>query len=101
MPRPATPPPLTHVLSGTWPNAELDGEVGAEYCQHLAAVLVKRLADLGWSYRELERQSGVSYRAISQVANGLSAPDLRTIARLEVALRTDLLPRRRRASHDA
>ena len=95
MPRPTTPPPLSHVLSGKWPNAELDGDVGAQYCQHLAAVLVKRLADLGWSYRELERQSGVSYRAISQVANGLSAPDLRSLGKLEVALDVDLLPRRR------
>ena len=96
MSRPALPAPAQHIVTGAWPNAVLDGDIGARYCQDLAAALSERLTALGWSFRELERQSGVSYRAIAQVARGLAAPDLRTVARLERALRTDLLPRRRR-----
>ena len=98
MARPPQPPPVTHVVSGSWPRAELDEDVAARYCQDLAAALSKRLTALGWSYRELERKSGVSHRAAAAIAQGLAAPDLRTIARLELALEVDLLSWRSRTA---
>jgi hypothetical protein len=96
MTRPQLPPPAAHVVAGGWPAATLDGDIGARYCQDFAAALTDRLDTLGWSFRRLERESGVSYRAVAQIVRGLAAPDLRTVARLEFALQTDLLPRRRR-----
>ncbi len=97
MTRPKLPPPAAHVESGVWPDAALDGDIGARYCQDFAAALTDRLDTLGWSFRQLERESGVSYRAVAQIVRGLAAPDLRTVARLELALQADLLPRRRRS----
>ena len=38
-------PPRSHVVSGEWPEAELDGDSGAAYAQTIARALRDALAD--------------------------------------------------------
>ena len=82
--RKAQQAPIDHVVTGEWPEAELDGDIGAAYAQDFA----RRLRDAidGRSYPVIAELSGVPRMTISVLVAGKSYPTLLTIARLEAAL---------------
>lgn len=82
--------PNAHVKRGEWPNATLDGTAAAVYAQHVARLLDAAMGDR--SRREVARLTGLSDVTIAAVLSGDNYPDLRTLARLEDALNTRLLP---------
>lgn len=82
--------PNRHVTHGTWPTATLDGTPAALYAQHVARNLKAAIGDR--SHREIARTTGLSDVTIAAVLAGTNYPDLRTLARLETALNTRLLP---------
>lgn len=92
MGRPTRPPPVGHVVSGDWPHARLDDNVGANVGQAFAAQL--QAAIEGMSLREVERRTGVDHTTVVKIVSGVSWPDLITIAKLEAGLDRDLWPGR-------
>jgi ribosome-binding protein aMBF1 (putative translation factor) len=89
---PSSDRPVDHVLEGHWPRAKLDGNRTAFYCQAIAAAAERAIAGLGWSRRELARRAGISRPTLSNVLDGLTAPNISTLAQLETALEVELLP---------
>ena len=75
---------------GSFPEGSLHAGDALE--GHLAAALAIRLRDgIGdWSIRYVGAISGLNHQTIRNILNGTTWPDLRTIARLEVALKTQL-----------
>ena len=79
--------------AGTWPQATLDGDPVAVYCQAAALSLTQELERRRWSLREVARLTGISHRTLGYLIAGQTVPDLGTIALLETALQKPLLPR--------
>jgi hypothetical protein len=90
MPRRPTEAPRDHVVSGEWPEAELDGDPGAAYAQAIARALRDGLRER--SIRSIGRDAGVADVTVAAVLSGANHLDIRTLARLEAALNTPLLP---------
>ena len=95
--RPMPPPPRTreHPAAfleehGSFPEGPFTREMPRE--GHLAAALAIRLrGGIGnWPIRYVGAISGLNHQTIRNILNGTTWPDLRTIARLEVALKTRL-----------
>lgn len=86
--------PLTYVVSGTWPTAELaaDAPPSAHYGQALALRLDEAIARADVSLRVLGERAGVSHATISRLRRGEVLPDIGTIARLETTLGAPLWP---------
>ena len=87
----ARPHPVTYLEEGgTYPDGPFREKIPWEVL--LAAALSKRLRDrIGdESIRYIGKISGLHPQTILNILNGKAWPDLRTIARLERALRTQL-----------
>ncbi|TJZ99984.1 helix-turn-helix transcriptional regulator [Actinacidiphila oryziradicis] len=86
--------PATYVASGNWPYARLveDAPVSAYYGQAFARKLAEAMATSEIGLRTLGDKAGVSHATISRLLRGMVLPDIGTVARLEVALRTGLWP---------
>lgn len=82
-------PPLSYVVSGTWPEAELSEPV-AVYAQDVARRLKAAVAETG--YRSVGRAAGLDHTTVMSVVRGERWPDLITIAKLELALDLRLWP---------
>ena len=90
MSRPSRPAPRTY--SDRWPDSTCTDEV-AEVAR-LLALRLKAITDRR-GIREVARgDTGISHSIISRVVNGEAWADTATLARLELALETDLWPRR-------
>lgn len=87
MARPVRPSPADLVPG--WPDTP-SPEPDVETARRLALNLRAALADM--SLRNAKTVTGVDHTTIADVLNGNTWPDLRTIARLETGLRTDLWP---------
>jgi len=83
-------PPKSHVVSGEWPEAELDGDPGAAYAQAVARALRDALAER--SRRSLARDLVISDVTVGAALRGDNYIDIRTLAALEAALGVRLLP---------
>ncbi|KPI02928.1 helix-turn-helix domain protein [Actinobacteria bacterium OK074] len=86
--------PLTYT-TGEWPRhavANPDAPVGVHY----SLVLARTIADIAerekLSHRAISRKAMLNPTAVGRIVRGELYPDLATLARLEVALQTDLLP---------
>lgn len=86
--------PKTFVQSGTWPDATLrpDAPGEAHYAQQLARRLATAMSERPISNRALARLAGVSHPTVGFILNGEHYADIATVARLEIALGTDLYP---------
>ncbi|MEU8216783.1 helix-turn-helix transcriptional regulator [Micromonospora taraxaci] len=86
--------PKTYVRDGQWPDAVLqaDAPASAHYAQEVARRLATAMQRLPISNRELAKLAGVSHPTIGSVLNGDRYADLRTLANLEMALKSDLYP---------
>lgn len=83
---PKKPRPVDYAPDGSWPDGPLAPDAPPE--AHLAAALARRLKkEIGCRpLRRIAARAGVSAPTISHIVNGKTWPDLRTLARLEVAL---------------
>lgn len=77
--------PSPRDLTTGWPDQPSPDAAG-EVARTLAVRLQNALGELGMSVRALERASGVDEATIRKLLAGTSWPDLRTIARIEIAL---------------
>ena len=84
-------PPRDHVVDGIWPTGNV-GTPAARYAQAVVLTLARELVARGWSQRELARRAGLSNRTIGYLIEGVTSPDLSTLAALETALCVKLLP---------
>lgn len=86
--------PAAYVATGQWPRAELapDAPVSAYYGQAFARNLVRAIESAGLGTRTLGEKSGVAHTTISRLMRGKVLCDIGTVARLEIALATDLWP---------
>jgi hypothetical protein len=87
MPRPQRLSPRE--LSPDWPTAPSDdpaGEVARRFVQNVDAAIA------GKSQRAVTELTGVEHSTLSRVLSGQVWPDLATIARLELGLKTSLWP---------
>ena len=90
--------PLTYT-TGTWPHeaaALPSAPVGVHYSLALARALDTAANKQGLSHRAASARAGLNPTAVGRICRGEVYPDLATIARLEHALQTDLLPPDRR-----
>ncbi|WP_055530106.1 helix-turn-helix domain-containing protein [Streptomyces graminilatus] len=81
---------------GEWPaevSVHADAPPGVHYALVLARALDDALTRRGLSQRSASTRAGLNATAVGRIIRGLVYPDLSTIARLETALQTDLLPR--------
>jgi len=84
--------------SGEWPaqaSVHADAPPGVHYALVLARALDHAITQRGLSQRSASTRAGLNATAVGRIIRGLVYPDLSTIARLETALQTDLLPPRR------
>ncbi|TFC31463.1 XRE family transcriptional regulator [Cryobacterium sp. TMT2-18-3] len=88
-PRPARVAP--HELCVDWPTMPSDDPV-AEIARRLVLNLREAIGDR--SIREVARVTGVDRATIAAVLNGLSWPDIVTLAKLEIGLHLLLWPPR-------
>jgi len=88
-PRPARVTP--HELCVLWPTMPSDDPV-AEVARQLALNLERAIG--GRSVREVARITGVDRATVGAVLNGLSWPDIVTLAKLESGLDASLWPAR-------
>lgn len=90
VPRPVRRSPREHVPSGTWPDADTDGDPAAwaaqGFCRQLAAAIGGR------SLRDVEAATGVDHDTVARILRGDTWPDIATLARLEHGLGVDLWP---------
>lgn len=63
-----------------------------KYLHDLVVLLKKHMRTQDFSYGRLAKYAGVSKGTVVALCRGRVMPDLRTIARLEAALRVPLLP---------
>ncbi|MFY1673940.1 helix-turn-helix domain-containing protein [Plantactinospora sp. WMMB334] len=86
--------PNSYVQSGTWPEATLrpDAPVEAHYAQQFARRLAAAMRERPISNRALAELAGITHPTIGFILNGDHGSDLKTVARLEVALGADLYP---------
>ena len=84
-----TGPPVSYVVEGVWPEAELSEPV-AGYAQDVARRLKAALAGTG--FRSIGRSAGLDHTTVMAVVRGERWPDLITIAKLELALGVRLWP---------
>ena len=89
VPRPVRNPPRT--FSPAWPDVPCADPI-AEVARQLALRLVAALD--GNSLRSLKITAGIEHSTVSAIVNGMTWPDLATIARLERGLHADLWPGR-------
>jgi hypothetical protein len=81
--------------TGEWPaeaSVRADAPPGVHYALVLARALDNAITQRGLSQRSASTQAGLNATAVGRIIRGLVYPDLSTIARLETALQTDLLP---------
>lgn len=88
-PRPARVTP--HELCIDWPTVRSDNPV-AEVARRFVLNLRNAIGDR--SIREVARVTGVDRASIAAVLNGLSWPDIVTLAKLEIGLGVSLWPGR-------
>jgi DNA (cytosine-5)-methyltransferase 1 len=84
--------PADALVSGTWPDGELaaDAPVEARYAQQIARTLQAQVQRD--SLRGVAHIAELSDTAIRAIIKGTTYPDVRTLARLESATRSQLLP---------
>lgn len=82
--------PADYLSSGEWPSGGLRGPVEVEYARQLALRLQEAIGDR--TVREVARSADVSHSTIAAVLSGQRWPDMATVAKLEVALASDLWP---------
>ncbi|MFB6981582.1 helix-turn-helix domain-containing protein [Streptomyces scopuliridis] len=70
------------------PEAPVTARFGLAFAQNLYTAMVRR----GLSDRALAKLAGMSHNTIGRLVRGEVLPDLGTIARLEVAIESDLYP---------
>ncbi|MEY9932544.1 hypothetical protein ABH926_007195 [Catenulispora sp. GP43] len=86
--------PMTYT-EGAWPHSAVpapEAPVGVHYALALARVLDNTAAARGLSHRAVSAEAGLNATAVGRIVRGEVYPDLATIARLERALGTLLLP---------
>ncbi|AKN68714.1 hypothetical protein QR97_01850 [Streptomyces sp. PBH53] len=87
--------PLTYT-KGEWPHAAVpvaSAPPGVHYSLALARALDDAAKDQNLSHRGASLRAGLNATAVGKIVRGEVYPDLSTLARLEVALRTNLLER--------
>lgn len=77
-------------MSGDWPTGTLHGPIPAEYARQFCVRLNQAIGDR--SIREVARTADVSHTTVLAVLAGARWPDMATVAKLEVALSSDLWP---------
>jgi hypothetical protein len=82
--------PREGVSPGDWPDGPLCDDDAIRYVQLVARAIVAHLR--GESLRSSSRAAGVSAMTVTGIRDGDRYPDLRTLARLERAAGTGLLP---------
>jgi hypothetical protein len=83
--------PRDLVVDGEWPDGILPkGEVGAAYAQ--AAAVRLRDAMEGFTLREFARVYSLPAMTLSMVLQGRSYPSIQTLARIEEALDSSIIP---------
>jgi DNA-binding XRE family transcriptional regulator len=89
-------PPAHYMTDGEWPDGPLLPNAPPE--AHLAAAVAIRLRKhmKGRTQAKIGDLSGLGRQTINNILNGNAWPDLRTIARLEVALDKPLWGREHR-----
>ena len=82
--------PKDYVISGVWPDAQLEAFAPAEYAESFA----RRLASVveGLSMREVGRRANLDSQTISALLKGTSWPDTVSVAKLEAAFDRLLWP---------
>lgn len=83
-------PPNQFLVSGVWPDGNVDGPVEARYALELSRRLRDAVGDR--SLRDVARSARLDHTTISAVIAGSRWADLVTIARLEEALDARLWP---------
>jgi len=81
--------------TGDWPHdavAPPSAPAGVHYSLVLARVLATAAERQGLSHRAVSTKAGLNPTAVGRIVRGELYPDLASLARLEVALQTDLLP---------
>lgn len=83
-------PPRSFVVSGVWPDGQVEDVVPARY----AAEVVRRLRDTVGvrSLREVAAAADLDHTTVWAVLRGDRWPDLVTISKLEVVLEVRLWP---------
>jgi hypothetical protein len=87
--------PAAYLESGVWPDTArllADAPLSAHYGLALARLLQQTLADRGLSMRDAARLTTVSRPTIARIIDGVTLPDLGTLARLEAGLEIDIYP---------
>ncbi|MEO6627003.1 MAG: helix-turn-helix transcriptional regulator [Aquihabitans sp.] len=92
MARPSRRSPRAHVVSGEWPEAQLDGDPAANAAQGFVARLAVAVGEL--SLRGVEAATGVDHDTVARILRGDTWPDIATVAHLEHGLNVDLWPGR-------
>ena len=83
-------PPAAYLISGEWPEGDVEGPGAVRYARQLALNLHEAMGDM--SLRELGRAAGVHHTTIRAILMGERWADLVTIAKLEQALERRLWP---------
>ncbi len=83
-------PPAEYLVSGVWPTGKLSGPVAAEYARRFCLRLDQAIGER--PIREVARVADISHTTVLAVLAGARWPDMATVAKLEVALSTDLWP---------
>ncbi len=83
-------PPAEYLISGEWPTGILRGPIEAEYARQFALRLATAMGDR--PIREVARAADVSHTTVIAVLSGGRWPDMATVAKLEVALASNLWP---------
>lgn len=78
-----------------WISADLSHNISAEYARLFAKGLRDEIDRQDITVRGLGALAGVSHSTIKAIIDGVTVPDLGTVALLEKALKKELLPARR------
>ena len=83
--------PIEYVVSGQWPNAELEPSVPAEYAQAFARNVLTTTA--GQSLRQIAHSADLDPMTVRGLLRGDRFPDTVSVSKLEAAYRALLWPR--------
>ncbi|MFD9891552.1 helix-turn-helix domain-containing protein [Amycolatopsis sp. NPDC059027] len=78
--------PRSHVVSGDWPHADLDGDHAATIAQGISARLARLLAEQGRSLNAVSKAAAVNRQTIVNIVEGRVWPTIAVLADLERAL---------------
>ena len=83
-------PPAEYLISGDWPTGGVRGPIEVEYARQFCLRLANAIK--GRPIRDVARGANISHTTVIAVLAGARWPDMATVAKLEVALASDLWP---------